>query len=147
MQKQGFTLIEILITLTVLLILVGISAIGVGAYMENARDRERGGKILLITTALEKYYDTHGEYPSCQSLTSPDASAAKTILNLKSDEITMPNGGSFVCLSSASNLESEDAIEYLTNSTEATPGTLFGINYWSESKKAVQNIHGKRGAI
>jgi type II secretion system protein G len=62
-NKQGFTLLELLVVVTILGIL---AAVGMGQYRTSqmkARDGQRKSDLSNITRALEMYYNDHGEYP------------------------------------------------------------------------------------
>ncbi|MBD3279562.1 MAG: prepilin-type N-terminal cleavage/methylation domain-containing protein [Candidatus Pacebacteria bacterium] len=74
-KQWGFTMIEILVVITIIGILV---TLGLGSFMSSqakARDGQRKSDLKQITTALEAYYNDHGGYPE-----SNDAG------NLKDDE-------------------------------------------------------------
>ena len=62
------------------------------SVMHNSRDKQRSSKITILTEALEKYYQQHGEYPTCASLTQPSAIVTSTVLKgLDSDALAAPN--------------------------------------------------------
>jgi len=62
-KKAGFTLVELLVTLTILGIL---ATIGLGQYhtsQAKARDAQRKADLDNIARALEMYYNDHQSYP------------------------------------------------------------------------------------
>lgn len=61
--KKGFTLVEILVAVTIVGIL---AAIGLGSFASSqmkARDSRRKSDLASIAKALEFYYNDRGEYP------------------------------------------------------------------------------------
>ena len=61
---NGFTIVEILVVIAVIGILVTIGAFAYNNAQKNSRDQKRTSDIAVLKSALEKYYDTNGEYPS-----------------------------------------------------------------------------------
>ena len=69
-QRKGFTLVELVVIIVVIAILATIATLGLSQYQKQSRDAVRSADATSIAEALEKYYDTHGEYPSCADLTA-----------------------------------------------------------------------------
>jgi len=57
--RQGFTVVELLVTIVILSILIGIAVDSVDGYQSMARDRERAADIDIIASSLERYYRTN----------------------------------------------------------------------------------------
>lgn len=68
--RRGFTLVELLITMTIMVILLGIVAVNLRSNQANARDEKRKTDVKVISEGLENYYEagtdttSPGEYPS-----------------------------------------------------------------------------------
>jgi prepilin-type N-terminal cleavage/methylation domain-containing protein len=67
--ERGFTVVELLTTIIVLGILVGIAIGSATGYQQTARNREREADISLISQSIERYYRTNAvgvgaTYPS-----------------------------------------------------------------------------------
>ena len=62
--RGGFTLIEILITLTVIAVLSGISLVSLQGSRLVARDGQRKTELEQIRSALEIYRTDNGSYPT-----------------------------------------------------------------------------------
>src|SRR5947209_6817629 len=59
----GFTLIELLVAISIIAILVAISATSVGIFFKKARNSQRLADLRKIQYALEQYHIDHGFYP------------------------------------------------------------------------------------
>lgn len=106
--KYGFTLIEILIVMTLIALLAGISLFGLQGARESARDAQRKGDLQAIRSALEFYRSDCGAYPDVSAgdfesrvgspFTSGDGSCPATISPARTyltDVPTDPTGGSY----------------------------------------------------
>jgi len=60
---KGFTLVELLVVITIIGILTGISIVAYGQVQKNARDGKRKADLTSIQNALELYYGDHSGYP------------------------------------------------------------------------------------
>jgi prepilin-type N-terminal cleavage/methylation domain-containing protein len=80
MNRRGFTVVEMIITVTVMGILLTLAVVSVNTSQIKARDDERKTDIASIALALEDFYKTgsassteFGVYPSLGILTSEAA--------------------------------------------------------------------------
>jgi prepilin-type N-terminal cleavage/methylation domain-containing protein len=67
-MRRGFTIVELIIVITVLGILTTMAVFGASAMMERSRNDEAESKVATLRAALEKYYSENNEYPSAASL-------------------------------------------------------------------------------
>jgi prepilin-type N-terminal cleavage/methylation domain-containing protein len=67
---NAFTLVELIVVIAAIGILAAISIMGFSRYQKIGRDAQRSTSAIVIAVALEKYYDVHGEYPSCSAISS-----------------------------------------------------------------------------
>jgi general secretion pathway protein G len=76
-QKQGFTLIEILIVVAIIAILASVVLVGLGPTQQAGRDARRISDLSEVQNGLELYYNKCGYYPGASSATDAtcDASA------------------------------------------------------------------------
>lgn len=64
MKQKGFTLVELLVVISIIGILATITMASLNAARAKSRDVRRKQDIESIQTALEMYYDAYGGYPS-----------------------------------------------------------------------------------
>ncbi|MBI4038318.1 prepilin-type N-terminal cleavage/methylation domain-containing protein [Candidatus Daviesbacteria bacterium] len=62
-MNKGFTLVELLITITIIAVLSGIGLVVYSNVQAQARDSKRRSDILEIQKALEIYYSSQSFYP------------------------------------------------------------------------------------
>lgn len=67
MSKKGFTLIEIMVVVALIVILVSIAVIGGSASRSVARDNQRVSDVQILQIKLESYRNEKGRYPSALS--------------------------------------------------------------------------------
>src|SRR3989344_1888805 len=65
-NRAGFTLIEMIIVISIVTMLIGGSALGYGRYQQNARDARRKTDLEQIRAALELFRSNtvNGNYPT-----------------------------------------------------------------------------------
>lgn len=62
-MKQGFTLVELLVTISIIGLLASITMLSVGNVRQVARDSKRLADIKQLQTALEFYFNQTNGYP------------------------------------------------------------------------------------
>lgn len=73
MQRStlGFSILELLVVVSVIAILVTLTVVGLGDSQEKARDAKRQADLQTVATALELYKNRYGHYPSgCNASTT-----------------------------------------------------------------------------
>lgn len=101
MKRRGFTIVEIVITITIMGILLTLAVANLTATQVNGRDAERKGDIEAITSNLETFYRTGsdnstslGRYPSTV-ITSGNQSTVRSILrDINFNSLTPPGASS-----------------------------------------------------
>jgi len=63
-MKKGFTLVELLVTITIIGILASIGLNTFTSAQKKSRDAKRKAYLRQITDALEAYHNDNGEYPA-----------------------------------------------------------------------------------
>lgn len=102
-SNHAFTVIELVIAITVIGILVTLTTLAILTVQRDARDSQRSSAATALAEALEKYYEEHGEYPSCEALsTNPLA----TLPGIDPKTLTMPSN----------NIDSSIACHEITSS-------------------------------
>jgi len=91
-KSSGFTIIELLAVIAIIGILSTIGIVSFSKIQTNTRDAQRNSKIEVISQALEKYYNTNGEYPNCAALTAtPSVVTSITLKGMDPDALTAPS--------------------------------------------------------
>lgn len=82
--KRGFTLIEIIVVITVISIIATLSVAGYVNLQKDSRDTQRKASAVVVSESLEKYFSKNGEYPNVSSMTASDANSVKQLLGMTS---------------------------------------------------------------
>lgn len=67
-HSKGFTLIEILTSIGIIVLLLGVIVSSISSARQSSRDGKRVADINLLRLALEQYYDACGQYPNVSPL-------------------------------------------------------------------------------
>lgn len=86
MNKQGFSLIELMVTISIIGIAFGIIITSSAALQKSGRDTQRQANLKTIQAALEQYHADAGVYPDTllDPLKYTDAASGKTTTYLNS---------------------------------------------------------------
>ena len=94
-RLNGFTLVELAVSISVIGLLATIGAISYSNAQKNARDTARDSTVSVIVDSLEKYYRENGEYPSVRSIVNSHsdntAAAVATRLGVPQSSLFLPN--------------------------------------------------------
>jgi len=77
--KKGFTLVELLVVISVISILASISFIAYQQFNVSAKDSSRQSQATSLSKALDKYYQANGSYPNCNALSGDPATIISTL--------------------------------------------------------------------
>ena len=73
-NRKAFTLMELLVVISMIGILTTVSLVGLGSYRTRGRDAQRIADINSIAVALQNYYADNHQYPNTlNALTTPKA--------------------------------------------------------------------------
>ena len=88
----GFTLVEVLVTSIIIIVLATITTLSYEGLQANGRDNTRKSNASTLAASLEKYYRSHGEYPSTSFLIESSSDTISQKLGLIDKKIlVMPN--------------------------------------------------------
>lgn len=94
-NNNGFSIVEILVTIVVIGLLISVAVFGYGRVQMDARNSARASKIKILADALEKYYGKNGEYPSCSAMTQSASLVTTNVLRgLDPDVLKAPGAPS-----------------------------------------------------
>lgn len=82
MDKKAFTLIELLVVIAIIGLLSTLSIVAFNTARARSRDARRIADIKQTQTALEMYYNDHGQYPSVLTGGSSLTSSSVTYMDI-----------------------------------------------------------------
>lgn len=69
-SKKGFTLIEILVVISIIGLLSSVILVGLGGFRSRGRDARRFSDLRQVQNALELYYSKNSAYPALSCISS-----------------------------------------------------------------------------
>ncbi len=151
---SGFTIIELLVVITVIGILSQIGIANFGRYQTSTADSQRSSKAVVISEALEKFYDKNGEYPGCTAVTGAASVVTTTVLPgvdvlaLLTPKSAAGDTNSIKCLDLTGAAGEADIFAYVGNSdTTCTTGAAceqFTLKYKEEATGTIKSITSRR---
>ena len=150
---SGFTIVELLVVISIIGILSTISTTSYLSIKTSARDSERSSKIDIVAEALEKYYDKNGEYPSCANMTKSANVVSTSLGNMNPEVLKSPSAATGTnSISSCINLAAGiDAIAYVGDgSTACLTGQScpkWSLQYSEESTGSIITVNSRRRNI
>ncbi len=140
-HRRAFTIVEVLVVIVVLSILLSITVVSFRGRNVGARDDQRTARAEIIAEALEKYYSTHGDYPSMPMLDGARSGNTGEVvagrLGISKDDLVMPNSSSGVTNAIRTSQSSDDILVYVgtreNNATICTNDTDGGCDYFTLS--------------
>lgn len=158
-RMSAFTLIELMIVITIISILTSISVIGATSIQRSTRDDARQSQSTIVAEALEKYYEKNNEYPSVASITPPKTiSDVKQKLAIKDDKVlTFPTVTAGTSVLVASN-PTPARLTYVANTVDAGVNgqcqtdpsgycDAFALQYVKEADSNTVTINSRHNAV
>ena len=100
-QKKGYTLLELLVVIGIIIILIAIGASSYSTAQAKARDAKRKGDLKSISNALEQYYSVcNYVYPATLGTSIVCPSPSRAVMPVVPVD---PEGGSYTMTQTASN--------------------------------------------
>lgn len=137
-KQDGFTVVEVLVVVIVISILLSIVTLAYMAVQRQSRDAVRRAHVSQLADALERFYDTFGEYPVCGRVTSSPSSVVHTLSGLDEAALRNPqnnNGNAFSCDGAAAT--DQTRYQYRGMGCRSTGCSSWVITYQSESEGQV----------
>ncbi len=130
-SNKGFTLIEILIVMSIIAVLIAIALVGVGAAHSDSRNSNREITIKAISASLERYYNQLGQtYPL---YLANDSQSLYGYSPVDSANIAYYNLGINICSSVID--PSTSGYDSSTHSCYGTPGSYSPPWWWNGNQK------------
>jgi prepilin-type N-terminal cleavage/methylation domain-containing protein len=152
-RRLGFTLVELIVVVSVIGILAAVTVVGFSRYQADARDARRATSVTTISEALEKYYDENGEYPGC-TLIEQDASIITTEVlpglqatTLVAPQTTSSQTNAIQC-GETLTINGDDFFEYTGDgSADCLSGDSclsYSLKYKDEASGTIQSLDSRR---
>jgi general secretion pathway protein G len=91
-KSSGFTLIELMVVITIIAVLSTIGLVSYGNFLKSSRDKQRQSDLKFIQSGLEDYYTDQLYYPSTVVTGNPMVLGSKTYLTkTPKDPIATPD--------------------------------------------------------
>lgn len=74
MKIKAFTIIELLLAMTIIAILIGLLGFGVSIALRSSRDSQRRDTLEGLKTSVQLYYNKYNEYPDSLGVFGSDNS-------------------------------------------------------------------------
>ncbi|MBN1915550.1 type II secretion system protein [Candidatus Dojkabacteria bacterium] len=62
-NKKGFTLVELLVTMAIIAVILGMTVFGISLAQRASRDAQRRNTVDDIAMAIQSYYELYNQYP------------------------------------------------------------------------------------
>jgi len=146
---RGFTLIELIVVIAVIGVLATITVVGFGRYQGDARDARRASSATIIAEALEKYYDTNGEYPSCTAMTTNPTTTLPGVqlTAIKTPSAPTSETNSIKTCSALTYSVGNDSFAYVGDGSSSCVSSAclqFSLQYIEEGTSSVKTISSRR---
>ncbi len=120
-NKRAFSLIELLVSMAIIAVLIGLVGFGIATAQRNSRDNQRQQKVADIRVGLTDYLTKHNEYPTAGDI------------NLSADQITLgPNDTNPIVIqldgpATASKESGPSGAQYCYGLREDDGGYILGV--------------------
>lgn len=98
-KEKGFTLLELLVSISIIGVLISLAAVSYSSAQKKARDAKRQGDLKAIQNAMEQYYSSCGYvYPATLPAVDASLTCASPVLTFLDKMPSDPKtGDAYVC--------------------------------------------------
>ncbi|MDD2916646.1 MAG: prepilin-type N-terminal cleavage/methylation domain-containing protein [Candidatus Gracilibacteria bacterium] len=144
-KYRGFTLVELIVVITILVILGTIAFIQLGGFAGSARDSARVSNMTSLKKGLDTFQIKSGSYPLPENLVNITASG--TVIGYQG--FAQDLIGSIAGLSKGGTLDPSDATIYTTYSVNANQTKMQLMNFLEDSSTVtafIPNAYANQGS-
>ena len=139
--KKAFTIIELLIVITVIGILSTILVVAYSSMQADARDKQRETGIKVVAESLEKYYQQYGEYPDCATMAGTPSGIVDRLKGLDPNVLTSPSDDQGVNSFACNTNPATDKYAYFGGGGE------FTLKYREEGTGSIKSVGSRKHGL
>ena len=119
-NKKGFSLVELLVVITIMAILSVVAYVAVGGQTVKAKNSRRMQDLTAIQSALEIFYADNGKYPEDLDLGATDTGSTKDLVPkympkmaldpVMNKKYTYQTGSNYTKYQVAATIENDDGV-------------------------------------
>jgi prepilin-type N-terminal cleavage/methylation domain-containing protein len=102
-KKSGFTLVELMVAMSIVAVLIGLSVFGISTAQRNLRDNQRRDAVTSLATALADYYTNNNQYPTSTTFSALNTLLKTPVLGVTTAAQTTTANGTSYCYAVASD--------------------------------------------
>lgn len=97
LNRKGFTLIELMVVIAILVVIMGIALPNITSSIERSKQKQKEAKIQLIVSAAELYFDRHKGNDKTKGVKSTTLVSEGFLTNAEIEDTCEPSEEDYCC--------------------------------------------------